>query len=349
MGLDTFWFCLIAVLWSGYFVLEGFDFGVGMLQLFVPHNERERGVLFRSVGPVWDGNEVWLVVAAAATFAAFPTWYATMFSGFYVALLAILVLLIVRVVSFEWRERGDGDRWRRTWSVVHAGASLMIPFAWGVALASLLHGVPLASDGTFTGGVSDLISPYSIFAGATLALLSLFHGATFLTLRLTGGLQSRLNDVCRALSWPAGGAGCALAVWTLVEAIDRNNKDAFPTLLPAALAVAALALAVASARKLRTGRAFLATAGGIVLLVATLFTGLYPRVLVSAPNLGNSLTLANSASAHYALAVMTVAAVLLLPVVLIYQGWTYRVLRARLAGEEIDPGIVAPQPPPEPG
>jgi cytochrome bd ubiquinol oxidase subunit II len=349
MGLDTVWFCLIAGLWSGYLVLEGFDFGVGMLQPFVARDERERGVVFSSIGPVWDGNEVWLVVAAAATFAAFPAWYATMFSGFYVALLLVLVLLVVRAVSFEWRERGDGNRWRRWWSVVHAGASVAIPFMWGLALASLLHGVPLASNGTFAGSLSDLFSPYAIFAGIVLVLLSLFNGATYLTLRLTGGLRARAQRAATASAWPAAVAGCVFAGWTVVESVDSNDRGVFPSVLPAGLAVTALGLAVWFATRGRSGRAFTATAGGIVLLVATLFTGLYPRVLVSSPDFGNSLTLSNAASAHYTLAVMTVAALILAPVVLLYQGWTYHVLRSRLAGEETPPAVIVGGGPLEPG
>src|SRR4051812_33966629 len=152
MGLEEFWFVLIAVLWSGYFVLEGFDFGVGMLLPFLPRNERERGVMFESIGPVWDGNEVWLVVAAGATFAAFPAWYATMFSGFYLALLLVLLCLMIRVVSFEWREKGESARWRAVWAWANTVGSLGAPFLWGIALANLVHGVPLDGDGNFDGG-----------------------------------------------------------------------------------------------------------------------------------------------------------------------------------------------------
>src|ERR1700750_3056499 len=165
MDLQTLWFCLIAVLWAGYFLLEGFDFGVGMLLPFLPRDERERGMMFESIGPVWDGNEVWLVVAGGATFAAFPAWYATMFSGFYLALLLVLVLLIVRVVSFEWRERGDGARWRGAWGRGNTVASFGAPFVWGVALSNLVAGVPLDSSHVFTGNFLDLFSAYTVVAG----------------------------------------------------------------------------------------------------------------------------------------------------------------------------------------
>src|SRR6266480_7272529 len=176
MTLQIFWFCVIVVLWSGYFLLEGFDFGVGMLLPFVPRNERERGAMFESIGPVWDGNEVWLVVAAGATFAAFPTWYGAMFSGFYLALLLILVCLIVRAVSFEWRNKSDSRRWRATWLGANIAGSFGAPFFWGVALSSLLYGVPLNSSGDFTGGLADLFSAYSVFAGIAVVVLFAFHG-----------------------------------------------------------------------------------------------------------------------------------------------------------------------------
>ena len=191
MGLEEFWFVLIGVLWSGYFLLEGFDFGVGMLLPVLPRDERERGLMFESIGPVWDGNEVWLVVAAGATFAAFPAWYATLFSGFYVALLLILVLLIVRVVSFEWREKHDGARWRATWLWANTIGSIGASFLWGVALANLVEGVPLDSSHVFTGGIIDLFSPYTVAAGLAVVAMFALHGATYLTLRTVGDLRER--------------------------------------------------------------------------------------------------------------------------------------------------------------
>ena len=181
MDLATIWFVLIAVLWSGYFLLEGFDFGVGMLLPVLPRDEAERSTMFESIGPVWDGNEVWLVVAGGATFAAFPAWYATMFSGFYLALLLILVLLIVRVVSFEWRERSDSPRWRTTWRWANTVGSVGASFVWGVALANLVHGVPLNSKGDFTGNVLDLFSAYTVLAGIAVVALFALHGAVYLT------------------------------------------------------------------------------------------------------------------------------------------------------------------------
>src|SRR3954470_5037210 len=215
MSLPEFWFILIAVLWAGYFLLEGFDFGVGMLLPFLPRDERERGILFRSIGPVWDGNEVWLVVAAGATFAAFPAWYATMFSGFYLALLAILFLLIVRVLSFEWRGKGEGERWRSVWMWANAVGSGGAAFVWGLVLANLLHGVPLDGSGDFAGSFADLFSGYTVVAGAAVAVLFVFHGATFLTLRTTGDLCERAGRTARRLALPAALLAGGSLAWTV--------------------------------------------------------------------------------------------------------------------------------------
>jgi cytochrome bd ubiquinol oxidase subunit II len=335
MTLQIFWFCLIAVLWSGYFVLEGFDFGVGMLLPFSARDSKERGVLLESIGPVWDGNEVWLVVAAGGTFAAFPAWYGAMFSGFYLLLLLILVFLIVRAVSFEWWNKSESPRWRSFWLGANVAASFGAPFLWGVALADLLYGVPLGSDGDFTGSIGDLFSAYSVFAGIAVVCLFAFHGATFLTLRTTGELHERTTRIARMLALPGAALVAGFAIWTVAVATDRNDKSVFPPVLPAALAIVALLLAAVLVRRGTSGRAFVATALGAVLTVATLFTSLYPRVMVSSPDFGNSLTVSNAASSHYALVAITVVALILTPLVLLYQGWTYYVLRARLAGEEV--------------
>jgi cytochrome bd ubiquinol oxidase subunit II len=334
MGLEIFWFCLIAVLWSGYFLLEGFDFGVGMLLPFVPRDERERTTMLHTIGPVWDGNEVWLVVAGGATFAAFPTWYATMFSGFYLALLLVLVFLIIRVVSFEWRSKHEGSRWRSLWMWANTIGSTGASFVWGVGLTSLLYGVPIDSNQDFTGNLLDLFNPYTVAAGVAVVVLFAFHGATFLTLRTVGDLQARAEAAARRLALPAAVLGAAALVWTVVAAVDRNDKDVFPPVLPAALGIAALVLAVAFKLRGRSLPAFVMTALATVSLVATLFTSLYPRVMVSSTDAANSLTITNASSSTYALKVMTVVALLITPVVLLYQGWTYHVFRDRVGGDE---------------
>ena len=333
MDLQLFWFGVIGFFWAGYFVLEGFDFGVGMLLPFLPRDERERGAMFETIGPVWDGNEVWLVVVGGATFAAFPTWYAAMFSGLYLALLLLLGFLIVRVVSFEWREKSKSPRWRTAWLWANALGSFGASLIWGVGLSNLLYGLALDGNGDFTGTFWDLFSPYTVVAGLTVVVVFAYHGATFLTLRTTGGLLERAEHAARRLLIPALVLACVFIVWTIVVAVDRNDKNVFPPVLPAVLAIAAFVLGAAFLFRRRSGVAFSLTALGIVLTVATLFTSLYPRVMVSSPNFGNSLTVDNASSAHYTLVVLTVVALVITPVVLLYQGWTYHVFRHRVEGE----------------
>jgi cytochrome bd ubiquinol oxidase subunit II len=340
MDLQILWFVLIAVLWSGYFLLEGFDFGVGMLLPFLPKDERERGAMFETIGPVWDGNEIWLVIAAGATFAAFPAWYGTMFSGFYLALLLVLFFLIIRVVSFEWREKSASPGWRNAWTWANAVGSFGASLLWGVGLSNLLHGVPIDSSGDFSGTFSDLFSGYTLFGGATIVLLFAFHGSTYLTLRTTGDLCERAAAAARRLSVVAALAVAGFLSWSVVVAVDRNDKDVFPPILPAALGIAAVALAMVFVLGRRSGWAFVMTAVTTVLWVATVFTSLYPRVLVSSPDFGNSLTVEGASSAHYTLVLMTVVAAIFLPLVLLYQGWTYHVFRARVGGDELQ--AVAP-------
>src|SRR5215813_10311662 len=207
MDLQELWFCLVAFFFAGYFVLEGFDFGVGMLLPFLPRNEEERSAMFRSIGPVWDGNEVWLVVAGGTMFAAFPAWYATMFSGFYIALLVLLVLLIVRVLSFEWRERHEGSQWLGVWQWANTIACVGASLIWGVAFSALLYGTPIDSNGDFAGSFWDLFNAYTLVGGVAVLLLFAFHGATYLTLRTKGALCARAAVAARRLSLAAAVVG----------------------------------------------------------------------------------------------------------------------------------------------
>src|SRR5262245_33305893 len=333
MDLPILWFVVVAFFWSGYFLLEGFDFGVGMLLPFLPRDEDERKTMFESIGPVWDGNEVWLIIAGGATFAAFPAWYAAMFSGFYLALLLVLFFLSIRVVSFEWREKSDRPRWRAIWLGANSLGSYCAALIWGVGLANLLYGVPLDSKGDFTGTFWDLFSWYTVLAGVAVIALFAFHGATFLTLRTSGELCERARHLAQRLSLPAFVLGGGFLVATVVVATDRNDKDVFPPVLPAVVGIAALLAAVILAGR-RSGWAFAATALGTVFAVVTLFTSLYPRVMVSDPNFGNSLSVSDAASAHYTLAVMSVVALIAVPAILLYRGWTYHVFRHRLGGDE---------------
>jgi cytochrome d ubiquinol oxidase subunit II len=342
MDLQIFWFVLIAVLWSGYFLLEGFDFGVGMLLPFLPKDERERSQMFQTIGPVWDGNEVWLVIAGGATFAAFPAWYGAMFSGFYLALLLILFFLIIRVVSFEWREKSESPGWRAVWMWANTVGSFGASLIWGIGLSNLLYGLPIDSNGDFSGTFWDLFSGYTVLGGVTIVLLFAFHGSTYLTLRTTGDLCERAAAAARRLSVVAALAVAGFLAWTVAVAVDRNDKDVFPPVLPAALGMAAIALALLFVFGRRSGWAFVMTAFATVLWVATVFTSLYPRVMVSSPDFGNSLTVDGASSAHYTLVLLTVVAAIFVPLMLLYQGWTYHVFRARVGGDEVEAPPLAP-------
>jgi cytochrome d ubiquinol oxidase subunit II len=330
--LPEFWFILIAFFWSGYFLLEGFDFGVGILLPFLPRDESQREAMFKSIGPVWDGNETWLVVVGGTTFAAFPAWYGTMFSGFYLALLLVLVCLIVRVLSFEWRSKGGTAGWRRVWTWANTIGSVGASFVWGVGLSALLYGVPINSSGDFTGDLADLFNGYTVLGGLTIVLLFAYHGANYLGLRTTDDLSERAARAARVLSLVATVVGAGFLAWTVAVAADRNDRSITWPLVVALLAIAALVVSAVAAALRRSTVAFTFTGIASVLWVATVFTSLYPRVMVSRTDFGNSLTVANASSAHYTLAVMSVVAAICIPLILLYQGWTYHVFRERVAG-----------------
>jgi len=261
------------------------------------------------------------------------------------AILLVLVFLIVRVISFEWHERSSNPHWRAAWTWANAVGSFGASLIWGVALANLLYGVPLDSSGDFTGDFGDLFSGYTVLAGIAVVLVFLFHGATYLTIRTTGDLCERAAVTARRASLAAALVGAAFLAWTVAVAVDNNDKSVFPPILPAVLGIAALVLAAVFVHLRRSSLAFGATGFGAVLVVATLFTSLYPRVMVSNPDFANSLTVTNASSAHYTLKVMSFVAVIFVPIVLLYQGWTYHVFRRRLGGE---PAAPAPSTPAEP-
>ena len=338
MNLATFWFILIAILWSGYFVLEGFDFGVGILLPFLGRDDTERRVLVNTIGPVWDGNEVWLLTAGGATFAAFPQWYATLFSGFYLALLIILVALIVRGVCFEFRSKVDSPRWRANWDRAIFAGSALPALLWGVAFANIVRGVPLNAQHVYTGNLLTLLNWYGLLGGlVTLGLFTL-HGAIFLGLRTVAELRQRAKRAA---------TGIALATIPLAAvflAVTQYSHGKPATDVTAAVAAVALIGGAAAAFRGREGWAFLGTALTLVLAVATLFGDLYPNVLPSSTNAAYSLTVANASSAHYTLVVMSWVALVFTPVVLGYQGWTYWVFRKRLTSSDIaQPPVSGPE------
>jgi cytochrome bd ubiquinol oxidase subunit II len=325
MSLPVVWFLIIAVFWTGFFVLEGFDFGVGALHLVVGRDDVERRVAINAVGPTWDGNEVWLIVAGAAIFAAFPDWYATWFSALYLALVLVLVGLIVRGVSFEFRGKSPSSRWRGTWSATLVLGSLLVPLLLGVGLGDLLAGLPVDSDKEFTGSFVDLLTPYGLALGVALLALCLLHGATFLALRTGDPVSSRANGLARTLRWPALLLVVVVVAWTL-----KLSSGSVLSWLLAALAVGAALTAALVLGGASHGRAFTATAVTIGATVGGLFAGLYPDVLVSSTSASYDLTVAGVASGDYALHVMTVVALVMFPVVLLYQGWTYWIFRRRV-------------------
>jgi cytochrome d ubiquinol oxidase subunit II len=326
MSLADFWFLLIAVLWTGYFVLEGFDFGVGCLLPIVARDDTQRRVAINTIGPVWDGNEVWLLTAGGATFAAFPEWYATLFSGFYLPLLLILLALIVRGVAFEYRGKNDDPQWKRRWDLAIIVGSVVPAFLWGVAFGAVLHGVPIGSDHEFTGSVLDLISVYSLLGGVTTLAVFTLHGATFLALKADGPVRERANSVAGRLGPIAIVVGAAFLLWTQLA-----HGRAITWLTLAAAAGGLIGAAIATGRG-REGWAFVCTAAAIVFASATLFGSLYPDVLPSSTNPAFSLTVDNASSSPYTLRVMSWVAVLFTPLVLAYQGWTYWVFRRRVGG-----------------
>ena len=330
MSFQVFWFIAIAVLWTGFFVLEGFDFGVGILRGVVGKTDEERRVAINTIGPLWDGNEVWLIVAGASMFAAFPAWYATMFSGFYVALVLLLAALIARGVSFEFRGKRESERWRDNWDRLATVGSLLAPFLIGVALANLLHGVPIDANQEFTGSFVDLLNPYSLFAGLTVVLLCVVHGATFLGLRTDGVVRERATKVAGRSSIAAGVALLVFVTWTQLM-LDRG---AIPDFLPAGAVLATFAVSWL-VREGRDGWAFAMTAFAIAATVATFFIDLYPRVMISSTKAANSLTIQNASSSAYSLKLMTIVMLVFLPLVLVYQGWTYYVFRRRVTSADL--------------
>lgn len=341
MELTTLWFCLIAVLWIGYFVLEGFDFGVGILMPFLARNETERRVMINTIGPLWDGNEVWLLVAGGATFAAFPEWYATLFSGFYLPLFLILVSLIFRNVAFEFRGKQQDTTWRAWWDRAIFFGSLLPAVLWGVAFANIVRGVDIDAKKEYVGSFFDLLNPYAILGGLVTLSLFVTHGAVFISLKTTGEIRVRARAFAATSALSAAVIASAFLGWTYGQRRDAQHVVWFVVL--AVLAAACLVAALVAIRAGREGWAFVGTAATIALAVAALFVSLFPDVMPSSLSPTFSLTTTNASSTHYTLKIMTWVAVAFTPLVLVYQGWTYHVFRQRIGTEHI-PGPPSPSP-----
>lgn len=334
MSLQTLWFVLIATLWVGYFVLEGFDFGVGIILPVVSKTQAERRAVLTTLGPLWDGNEVWLLVAGGATFAAFPEWYATLFSGFYLPLFLILIGLIVRGVSLEYRSKYGRPQWRSRWDLAITISSSIPALLWGVAFANIVKGVPLARDAHgvvhYSGGFFNLLNPYALLGG--LVTLSVFatHGAIFLALKTDGTVRSRANALVLKLGLVAAVFTVSFLIWT---ASAYNTK----TLVWALAAIVAIAWVTALAfnQMGREGWSFLFSAIALGFAIITLFVTLYPNVMPSSLSPDATLTITNASSTHYTLRIMTIVAVVMTPIVLVYQSWTYWVFRKRISADQI--------------
>ncbi|THA25517.1 cytochrome d ubiquinol oxidase subunit II [Streptomyces sp. RKND-216] len=324
MALHDLWFVLIAVLWTGYFFLEGFDFGIGVLTRLLARDRAERRVLINTIGPVWDGNEVWLLTAVGATFAAFPDWYATLLSGFYLPVLLILVCLILRGVAFEYRAKRNEERWQRNWERAIFWCSLLPALLWGLLFAAMVRGLPIGPDKEHTGGLLDLFSPYTLLGGlATLALFT-FHGAVFAALKTLGDIRLRARRLAAGI-----GAG-ALTVLTLFLSWTQLRHGDGAALVALAVAVATLAAALVANHREREGWAFACSGLTVVATTAMLFLSLFPAVMPSTLDPEWSLTVTQTASSPYTLEIMTWLAAVATPVVLLYQGWTYWVFRKRI-------------------
>jgi cytochrome d ubiquinol oxidase subunit II len=329
--LQTLWFLLIGVLWVGYFILEGFDFGVGILLRAIGHDEAEKRAIIHTIGPVWDGNEVWLLTAGGATFAAFPGWYASLFSGFYLALFLILIALIIRGVSFEFWGKDDSPRWRATWEWTATVGSFLAALLWGVGWADIAHGVPMNAQHNVTATLFDLLHPYALLGG--LVTLSLFtaHGAIFLTLRTREELVDRARAIARRVAPISVALMTIFLIWTAANQTGGVKASAAVVAILAVLCAAAAAFTV---MRKQDGRAFAFSAGAIALMFVSLFCGLFPDALTSTTSHAFNLTLVASSSSHYTLTVMTVVAVVFVPIVLAYTAWTYWVFRFRIGAAD---------------
>lgn len=335
MDLQILWFVLIAVLWTGYLVLEGFDFGVGMLLPVLGRTDKDRRLMINTIGPVWDGNEVWLLTAGGATFAAFPEWYATMFSGFYIPLFIILIALILRGISFEYRSKINDPTWQKRCDQGIIIGSWLPSILWGVAFANLVRGVELDANFEYVGGFWALLNPFALLGGVVTLLLFLTHGSVFLALKTQGDMRERSRRLAGYLSVASV---VTAAVWALWAQIAYSVPWTWAAVVVAAVALVGVVLANGMGRE---GWAFTLSALAIVAAVVLIFGSMYPDVM-PALDPANSLNIRNASSTDYTLTVMSWVAVALVPLVLLYQGWTFWVFRKRLGTHHIPEPIGLP-------
>ena len=332
MDYQVIWFILITILFTGFFFLEGFDYGVGMLAPIVSKREEDRTLILRTIAPVWDGNEVWMITAGGALFAAFPHVYATMFSTFYLALFLMLVALILRGVAFELRTKEKCPCWQKTWDAAIFIGSIVPAFLWGVAVTDLAAGLPIGANMIYQGSFLDLLSLYSLLGGLVFVLVFAYHGASFLQLRLTDkGLLYRIQSLGKC----AGSSAAIAYVLYLLLTMENTDLLAHPCALGLFLATAVFFLASLCRFAKKPGKSsFILGALAIASVTIGFFTGMFPRLMVSSLNPDWSLTITNASSTEYTLSIMTVAAFVLVPIVLVYQIWTYYIFRKRLRADE---------------
>ena len=330
MNLNILWFILIAILYIGYFVLEGFDMGVGVLLPFLAKDDRRRRLLINTIGPHWDGNEVWLIAAGGATFAAFPNWYATLFSGFYLPLFLILIALIVRGVAFEFRSKDDNPRWRSLWDWAIFVGSVVPAFLLGVAFTNLIRGVPIDANMTYVGGFWNLLNPFALLGGLVTLSGFTLHGAVFLSLKTQDDVMELAQAAARKLWLPTLIilAVFVVAMYFFTDVLTQLGINPGPIPIGAVLALLGAGYFIYTRR---SGWAFFLTALAIIFAVSTIFLVLFPRVMVSSLDPAFSLTIYNASSSEYTLKTMSIIALVLVPVILAYQGWTYWIFRKRLS------------------
>lgn len=333
MALSELWFLLVGVLFVGFIFLEGFDFGVGMGTKFLARNETEKRVLINTIGPFWDANEVWLLTAGGAMFAAFPHWYATLFSGYYIPFVVLLLALIARGVAFEFRGKAKSTAWVKTWDWAIFLGSLLPPFLLGVLFSSMIKGLPIDADMNMVAGFIDIVNIYTIVGGLAFVLLAFLHGLMFTTLKTEGDLRERANEMARKIY-----VATAVVV-VLFVVLTGVYTDAFATkgaiLIPLYTVAIILYLALYPLlRNKKEGLSFTTTGLILVLVTASFFIALFPNVLISSIDPAYNLTVYNAASGAYSLKVMTVVAATLVPIVLAYTAWSYYIFRKRVSHKE---------------
>jgi len=334
MDYQLIWFVLISILFIGYFILEGFDFGVGILMPFISKDDIDRRVVINTIGPFWDANEVWLITAGGAMFAAFPHWYATLFSGFYIPLFLMLLALILRAVGFEFRSKMPQKWWRKTFDQCIFWGSLIPALLWGIAFTNIVQGLPIGADMNFTGNLLHILNPYALMGGLVVVLIFTLHGALFLSLRTTDGLKERAEKIAKMLWLPIAVITAAFAIMGYWNTVLFEGLGLVPGSIPTLAILSFIACFVFMKLKMQ-GYAFGFIALTILMGTAVIFHGLFPNVMPSSLNPEYSLTVYNASSSTMTLRIMTIVSLFFLPFVLAYQGWSYYVFSKRISRDAI--------------